>query len=113
MSLPKLKFYLVNAFAVTPHGGNQAAVVLFPSKDDKRVDDEAYYSALARDFSLPMTALVVPLSESEGHYAIRWFNSLGKVLQACGTADTRNHACAGMQLLLPRLCCSSSTSLTL
>lgn len=73
-----LQFFLANAFASTPHGGNQASVVLLP-KGDKRASDEAWMSAVAKDFELPMTAFCEEIEPAKGEYSMRWFTPAGLV----------------------------------
>jgi hypothetical protein len=74
MSAP-LPFYLANAFAPSPHAGNQAAVVIFPDASHPKVNDEAYYKLIARDFNLSETAYLVPKQGEDGipTYDLRWF----------------------------------------
>ncbi len=69
-----LAYYTVNAFAPSPHAGNQAAVVLFPA-DDPRSSDDEYYRALAADFNLAETAFLVPKDPEAQvpRYRLRWF----------------------------------------
>lgn len=76
--LPPLDYYLINAFTTnSPHTGNQAAVVVFPSKDDPRIADDTYKLKVARDFGFAETAFLVPLSQSQGQgdseWGLRWF----------------------------------------
>ncbi|RSH83367.1 uncharacterized protein EHS24_007047 [Apiotrichum porosum] len=84
-----LPFFLANAFATTPHGGNQAAVVLFPA-NDPRSNDVAYFEALARDFNLPMTAIVVASATQKDadvpKYGLRFFGASGFESKLCGHA---------------------------
>lgn len=74
------RFYLVNAFANDAHSGNPAAVVLLPPQS-RLANDESYCRALARDFGMPMTAIVTPVDTEaeEPVYASRWFTPIGKV----------------------------------
>ncbi|GMK55140.1 hypothetical protein CspeluHIS016_0201960 [Cutaneotrichosporon spelunceum] len=81
-----LPFRTVNAFAPTPHAGNQAAVVIFPT-DDPRASDDEYYRALSADFNLAETAFLVPKdTESKTpRYGLRWFTPEVEV-PLCGHA---------------------------
>lgn len=73
MPLPNLAYHTINAFAPTPHGGNQAAVVLVP-KDDPRAKDDKYMLTVAADFNLSETAYLVPLDDATVPvYSLRWF----------------------------------------
>jgi predicted PhzF superfamily epimerase YddE/YHI9 len=74
MSLPPLPYYLINAFTTdSPHTGNQAAVVIFPTPDDPREADDAYKFKVAKDFGFAETAYLVPLSEDHTEWGLRWF----------------------------------------
>lgn len=73
-----LQFYLANAFASTPHGGNQAAVVILPS-GDARASNEEWMSNVAKDFGLPMTAFCGEIDPAAGQYSMRWFTPAGLV----------------------------------
>ncbi|GMK55955.1 hypothetical protein CspeluHIS016_0210110 [Cutaneotrichosporon spelunceum] len=77
------RFFLANAFATNPHGGNQAAVVLLPH-GDKRGNDDDFCRILGQDFDMPMTAVVTP--KEEGVYAMRWWTGSGKESMLCGHA---------------------------
>lgn len=110
--LAPLKFHLVNAFAPTPHSGNQAAVVLFP-KDDPRVLDEAYLQSLAVDFNYADSAFVVPVN-ADAHppeYSIRWFTPTTVSVKAGSQLTLRKYLSVAMQRLRPRS--SFSTMFTL
>lgn len=73
MPLPRLPFHAINAFAPTPHGGNQAAVVILP-KGDPRGEDENYMQIIAADFNLSETAYLSPLDDGQvPTYSLRWF----------------------------------------
>lgn len=73
------RFYLANAFATHPHGGNQAAIVVLPA-GDKRGSDDAWCRALGRDFEMPMTAILTPIKDGEEpEYKMRWWTGSGKV----------------------------------
>lgn len=74
MPLPQLQFHVVNAFAPTPHAGNQAAVVIIPA-DDPRGQDDKYMQTIAADFNLSETAFLVPIEpDAEApKYSLRWF----------------------------------------
>lgn len=69
--LQPLSVYLVNAFTTTtPHSGNQAGVVIFPSNDPRATDDE-YKFKVAKDINYSETAFLVPISP--GRWNLRWF----------------------------------------
>ncbi|BEI92575.1 uncharacterized protein CcaverHIS019_0502030 [Cutaneotrichosporon cavernicola] len=78
-----VRFFLANAFATHPHGGNQAAVVLLPPGDE-RAKDDTFCRTLGQDFDMPMTAIVTP--KEEGVYAMRWWTGSGKESMLCGHA---------------------------
>jgi len=73
MSSPGLPFHLINAFTLTssPHSGNQAAVVVYPSCAHPKATDEEYMQLVARDFNFAETAFVYPLKG--GEWSLRWF----------------------------------------
>lgn len=75
-----VQFYLANAFATTPHGGNPAAVVLLPA-GDKRASDVQWMSSVAKDFEFPMTAFceAADTNAAEPTYNMRWFTPSGTV----------------------------------
>ncbi|WVF70730.1 hypothetical protein IAT40_005523 [Kwoniella sp. CBS 6097] len=88
----KLPFHLVNAFTPSKFGGNQAAVVLFDSANDKRSKDEEWMRLIARDFNFSETAYLVPLDQGgyqegseEGSWGLRWFTPSEEV-ELCGHA---------------------------
>ncbi|TXT10564.1 hypothetical protein VHUM_02069 [Vanrija humicola] len=85
-TLTPLPYQVVNAFAPTPHAGNQASVVLFPA-GDPRSTDERYLQAVAADFNLAETAYLVPVdAEAEVPvYSLRWFTPAEEV-PLCGHA---------------------------
>jgi predicted PhzF superfamily epimerase YddE/YHI9 len=73
-SLPRLEYHLVNAFTTdSPHSGNQAAVVLFPSQSDPRANDDKFLLTTAQDFAFAETAYLVPIDEKNGRWGLRWF----------------------------------------
>jgi hypothetical protein len=73
-SLPRLEYYLINAFTTdSPHSGNQAAVVLFPSATDPRASDDVFLLTTAKDFGYSETAYLVPTDEEAGEWSLRWF----------------------------------------
>ena len=73
-SLPRLEYHLINAFTTdSPHSGNQAAVVLFPSATDPRANDEEFLLRTAKDFGCSETAYLVPIDEEAGEWSLRWF----------------------------------------
>ncbi|KAL1406199.1 hypothetical protein Q8F55_007888 [Vanrija albida] len=82
-----LPYHLINAFAPTPHAGNQASVVIFPSADDPRANNEDFYRQTAADFNLSETAFLVPLDAGadEPRYGLRWFTPAAEV-PLCGHA---------------------------
>ncbi|KAL1409182.1 hypothetical protein Q8F55_006012 [Vanrija albida] len=86
MPLPRLQYQVVNAFAPTPHAGNQASVVLLPA-GDPRARDDGYLQAVAADFNLAETAYLEPLSPTASvpTYALRWFTPVEEV-PLCGHA---------------------------
>ena len=69
-------FHLINAFTLpdSPHSGNQAAVVLFPSPSHPSAKDDGYLQLVARDFNVAETAFLVPLPD--GQYSLRWFTPI-------------------------------------
>lgn len=76
MPLPRLEYHLVNAFTTgSPHSGNQASVVLFPSSGDPRAEDDGFLLKTAQDFGFSETAYLVPLDESAGRWGLRWFTT--------------------------------------
>src|SRR5688572_15486435 len=72
MSLP---FFLVDAFADTPLGGNSAAVCLLPGPADA-----AWMQSLATELRQPATAFLWPAGDGFG---LRWFVAAAE-LQLCG-----------------------------
>jgi len=73
-SLPRLEYHLINAFTTdSPHSGNQAAVVLFPSATDSRANDEEFLLRTAKDFGYSETAYLVPIDAQAGEWSLRWF----------------------------------------
>ena len=73
-SQPRLEYHLINAFTTdSPHSGNQAAVVLFPSASDSRADDDEFLLRTAKDFGYSETAYLVPIDEQAGEWSLRWF----------------------------------------
>ncbi|WVR05726.1 hypothetical protein IAU60_002750 [Kwoniella sp. DSM 27419] len=85
-----LPFHLINAFAPSFHGGNQAAVVIFPANDERSTDEE-WLKLVARDFNFSETAYLVPLDGyegrggKEGRWNLRWFTPQEEVT-LCGHA---------------------------
>lgn len=73
-TLPKLEYYLINAFSTgTPGSGNQASVVVFPTSSDPRAEDDAFLLRTARDFGFAETAYLVPIDVEAGKWGLRWF----------------------------------------
>jgi predicted PhzF superfamily epimerase YddE/YHI9 len=73
-SLPRLEYYLINAFTTdSPHSGNQAAVVIFPAASDPRANDDEFLLTTAEDFGYSETAYLVPIDEEAGEWSLRWF----------------------------------------
>lgn len=73
-SLPKLEYHLINAFTTTsPHSGNQAAVVIFPTSNDPRAADDKFLLTTAQDFGFSETAYLVPIDAEGGRWGLRWF----------------------------------------
>lgn len=73
-SLPRLEYHLINAFTTdSPHSGNQAAVVLFPTTSDLRANDDKFLLRTAKDFGYSETAYLVPIDEQAGEWSLRWF----------------------------------------
>jgi predicted PhzF superfamily epimerase YddE/YHI9 len=72
--LPRLEYYLINAFETgKPGSGNQASVVIFPSPSDPRSKDDAFLLRTAQDFGFSETAYLVPIAPEEGRWGLRWF----------------------------------------
>ncbi|TXT08663.1 hypothetical protein VHUM_02791 [Vanrija humicola] len=82
-----LPYHLINAFAPTPHAGNQASVVVFPTADDPRANNEEFYRKTAADFNLSETAFLVPVDAGakEPRYGLRWSTPAAEV-PLCGHA---------------------------
>jgi len=91
MSSPALPFHLINAFVLpsSPHSGNQAGVVVFPSASHPKAKDDVYMLLVARDFNFAETAFVYPLGE--GEWSLRWFTpEVVGPLSALGTVPTES-----------------------
>lgn len=74
--LPRLEYYLINAFETgKPGSGNQASVVIFPSSSDPRAEDDGFLLRQAQDFGFAETAFLVPLRPEEGRWGLRWFTT--------------------------------------
>ena len=74
--LPRLDYYLINAFETgSPGSGNQASVVIFPSSQDPRAEDDKFLLRQAQDFGFAETAYLVPLAPEEGKWGLRWFTT--------------------------------------
>lgn len=77
--MPQPRFFLANAFATQPHGGNQAAIVVLDAAD-ARGSDDAWCRTLGRDFDMPMTAVITPTDQgAEPVYKMRWWTGAGQV----------------------------------
>jgi predicted PhzF superfamily epimerase YddE/YHI9 len=88
----KLDYVVLNAFTSSPSSGNPAAVIILPPPAD--VDQNDSFSsypptpalqAVATKLNYPMTAFLLPLTPSEGKYALRWLDP-GTEVQLCGHA---------------------------
>ncbi|ORY20956.1 phenazine biosynthesis PhzF protein [Naematelia encephala] len=93
MSASPLPFHLINAFTTSsPHTGNQAAIVIFPSGNDPRSHDTEWMRLVARDFNYSETAYLVPLDVKDKdqstvtvRFGLRWFTPEVEV-PLCGHA---------------------------
>jgi hypothetical protein len=114
-ALPRLQYHLINAFTTdSPHSGNQAAVVLFPSSSDPRANDDNFLLTTAQDFGFAETAYLVPIDEKAGRWGLRWFTiftvRFPLALMACLTSF-RKFRFVDMRLLQhPRLSCLDTHS---
>lgn len=75
-NLPRLEYYLINAFETgSPGSGNQASVVIFPTSSDPRAEDDTFLLRQAQDFGFAETAYLVPIAPEEGRWGLRWFTT--------------------------------------
>jgi PhzF family phenazine biosynthesis protein len=75
-----LPLFTVDAFAERAFSGNPAAVCLLPSPREA-----SWMQLVAREMSLSETAFVVPRSDGEGEFDLRWFTPAVEV-DLCGHA---------------------------
>ncbi|KAL1410596.1 hypothetical protein Q8F55_004613 [Vanrija albida] len=82
-----LPYHLINAFAHSPHSGNQAAVVVLSPSASSAAYTDAWHVSTAADFGFAETAFVVPLdlAADEPVYEIRFFTPSVEV-PMCGHA---------------------------
>lgn len=92
-----LPYHLINAFAPTPHAGNQASVVIFPSASDPRANNEEFYRTTAADFNLSETAFLVPVDAgaAEPRYGLRWFTPAAVSCASTSAASASGGSCLG------------------